>query len=140
METLFNNDKKLVIYTDGGARGNPGPAAIGAVVGSKKYGEYIGETTNNVAEYKALVFALKKAKALLGKAKAKETGVFCYMDSELLMKQLTGQYKIENEDLQPLWLEIWNLKLDFKSVEFHHIPREKNKEADRMVNEALDRR
>lgn len=139
-ETLFGNDKKLVIYTDGGARGNPGPAAIGAVVGSKKYGEYIGETTNNVAEYKALVFALKKAKALLGKAKAKETGVFCYMDSELLMKQLTGQYKIENEDLQPLWLEIWNLKLDFKSVEFYHIPREKNKEADRMVNEALDNR
>lgn len=138
MNTLFESDKKLIIYTDGGARGNPGPAAIGAVVGNKKYGEYIGETTNNAAEYKALVFALKKAKALLGKAKAKETGVSCYMDSELLMKQLTGQYKIENEDLQPLWMEIWNLRLDFRSVEFHHIPREKNKEADRMVNEALD--
>ncbi len=132
------SSKHLTIYTDGGARGNPGPAAIGVVVGSKKYGEYIGETTNNIAEYKALVFALKKAKALLGKKKAKETEVACYMDSELLMKQLTGQYKIEDEDLQPLWLEIWNLKLDFKKVEFHHIPREKNKEADRMVNKALD--
>lgn len=139
MDTLFN-DKKLVIFTDGGARGNPGPAAIGAVVGGKKYGEYIGEATNNVAEYKALVFALKKAKALLGKSKAKETELECYMDSELLMKQLTGQYKIEDGDLQPLWLEIWNLKLDFKSVTFQHIPREKNKEADRMVNEALDNR
>ena len=137
MDTLFKNSK-LTIYTDGGARGNPGPAAIGAVVGNKKYGEYIGETTNNVAEYKALAFALKKAKALLGKKKAKETEVECYMDSELLTKQLTGQYKIEDEGLQPLWLEIWNLKLDFKKVDFHHIPREKNKEADKMVNEALD--
>lgn len=136
---LFPN-KKLIIYTDGGARGNPGPAAIGAVVGGKKYGEYIGEATNNVAEYTALIFALKKAKALLGKAKAKEAEIECYMDSELLMKQLTGQYKIEDEDLQPLWLQIWNLKLDFKSVEFRHIPREKNKEADRLVNEALDKR
>ncbi|MEK7192292.1 MAG: ribonuclease HI family protein [Patescibacteria group bacterium] len=139
MNTLFDN-KKLIIYTDGGARGNPGPAAIGYVVGGKKYGEFIGETTNNVAEYKALIAALKKAKALLSKKKAKETEVECYMDSELLMRQLTGVYKIEDEDLQPLWLEIWNLKLDFKNVEFHHIPREKNKEADRMVNEALDNR
>ena len=139
MNTLFDN-RKLIIYTDGGARGNPGPAAIGYVVGGKKYGEFIGETTNNVAEYKALIAALKKAKALLSKKKAKETEVECYMDSELLMRQLTGVYKIEDEDLQPLWLEIWNLKLDFKNVEFHHIPREKNKEADRMVNEALDNR
>ena len=139
MDTLFGS-KKLVIYTDGGARGNPGPAAIGYVVGGKKYGEFIGETTNNVAEYKALIAALKKAKALLGKKKAKETEAECYMDSELLMRQLTGVYKIEDENLQPLWLEIWNLRLDFKSVEFRHIPREKNKEADRLVNEALDRR
>lgn len=133
-------NKKLVIYTDGGARGNPGPAAIGAVVGSKKYGEYIGETTNNIAEYKALVFALKKAKALIGKTKAKETEVECNADSELLVRQLNGEYKIEDENLQPLWLEIWNLKLDFKKVVFKHIPREKNKEADRMVNEALDKK
>ncbi|MBI2024567.1 MAG: ribonuclease HI family protein [Candidatus Harrisonbacteria bacterium] len=141
MKTLFGNDnKKLEIYTDGGARGNPGPAAIGAVVGGKKYGEYIGETTNNVAEYKALAFALKKAKALIGKAKAKQTEVVCYMDSELLMRQLTGVYKIEDEGLQPLWLEIWNLKLDFKNVEFKHIPREKNKEADKLVNQALDKK
>ncbi len=138
-ESLFG-DKKLVIYTDGGSRGNPGPAAIGAVVGSKKYGEYIGETTNNVAEYKALIFALKKTKALLGKKKAKETELECNMDSELLMRQLIGQYKIEDKDLQPLWLEIWNLRLDFKNVAFNHIPREKNKEADRLVNEALDNR
>ncbi len=137
---LFGGEEKLIIYTDGGARGNPGPAAIGAVIGGRKYGEYIGEATNNVAEYRALIFALKKAKALLGKKKAKETEAECYMDSELLMKQLTGEYKIEDEDLQPLWMAIWNLRLDFKSVGFRHIPREKNKEADKLVNEALDRR
>ena len=130
----------MVIYTDGGARGNPGPAAIGVVVGGKKYGEYIGETTNNVAEYKAMIFALKKAKALLGKSKTKETEVECNADSELLVKQLNGQYKIEHGALQPLWIEIWNLKLDFKKVTFKHVFREKNKEADRMVNEALDKR
>ena len=133
------SSKHLTIHTDGGARGNPGPAAIGIVIGEKKYGEYIGETTNNIAEYKALIFALRKARALLGKEKTKETEAECYMDSELLMKQLVGKYKIEDKDLQPLWLEIWNLKLDFKKVDFYHIPREKNKEADKMVNEALDR-
>ncbi|MDP2695978.1 MAG: ribonuclease HI family protein [bacterium] len=137
MTSLFE-EAKLIIYTDGGARGNPGPAAIGAVVGSKKYGEYIGEATNNVAEYKAAVLALRKAKLLLGKSRAKATEVEMNLDSELLVKQLNGQYKIMNEDLQPLFIEVWNLKQDFKKVDFNHIPREKNKEADRLVNEALD--
>jgi len=137
MHNLFG-DKKLTIYTDGGARGNPGPAAIGAVIGGKGYAEKIGKTTNNIAEYKALVFALKKAKALLGKSKAKETEVEVNTDSELIHRQLTGLYRIEDVDLQPLFVEVWNLKLDFKKVEFRHIPREKNKAADKLVNEALD--
>ena len=137
MHNLFG-DKKLTIYTDGGARGNPGPAAIGAVIGGKSYAEKIGKTTNNIAEYKALVFALKKAKALLGKSKAKETEVEVNTDSELIHRQLTGLYRIEDVDLQPLFVEVWNLKLDFKKVEFRHIPREKNKAADKLVNEALD--
>ncbi|MEK7590499.1 MAG: ribonuclease HI family protein, partial [Patescibacteria group bacterium] len=136
-DNLFG-DKKLIIYTDGGARGNPGPAAIGVVVGGKKYGETIGEATNNVAEYKAVIFALKKAKALLGKSKAKETEVLVNLDSELVFKQLRGEYKVLDENMQPLFIEVWNLKQDFKKVEFKHIPREQNKEADKMVNKALD--
>ena len=139
MDKLFP-EEKIIIYTDGGSKGNPGPAAIGAVVGSKKYGEYIGEATNNVAEYKALIFALKKAKALLGKKQAAETDVKVNLDSELLVKQLDGHYKILDINLQPLFIEVWNLKLDFKNVELKHIPRERNKEADRLVNEALDKR
>lgn len=136
--------EKVIIYTDGGARGNPGPAAIGVFlkVGNieKKYSEAIGETTNNIAEYKAVIFALKKAKQLIGKKKADEAEIEIRADSELLCKQLNGQYKIKDADLQPLFIEVWNLKQDFKKVSFVHIPREHNKDADRLVNRALDRR
>lgn len=136
-KTLFPAGK-LVIYADGGARGNPGPAALGVVIGSRKYGERIGETTNNVAEYKALLFALQKAKQLLSKKQAKQTELEVRMDSELVVKQLNGKYKILEPDLQGFFLQIWNLKLDFKQVGFIHIPREENREADRLVNLALD--
>lgn len=134
--------KKYIIYTDGGSRGNPGPAAIGVVfgppAGGKEYGEQIGRTTNNVAEYSAVVFALKKAKQLLTKKVAKETDVELITDSELLVKQLNGEYKIKDEDLRLLFLDVWNLKLDFKSVTFTHVTRDKNKKADSLVNRALD--
>lgn len=129
---------KLVINTDGGARGNPGPAALGVVLGDKHYAEAIGRTTNNVAEYRAVVFALKKAKQLLGKKKAAEAEIEVRTDSELMQRQLTGRYKIENKDLQPLFMEIWNLRLDFKKVDFIHVPRAQNSDADKLVNEALD--
>ncbi|MGC9611061.1 MAG: ribonuclease HI family protein [Minisyncoccia bacterium] len=137
---------KLIIYTDGGARGNPGPAAIGVVVGdpsahsgqAKSYGEAIGNTTNNIAEYKALIFGLKKAKSLLGGKKAEETDVEIRSDSELIVSQLNGEYKIKVESLKPLFIDVWNLKQDFRNVSFVHIPREKNKEADKLVNQALD--
>ncbi len=128
----------LVIFTDGGARGNPGPAAIGYVVGGRKYGAAIGNTTNNVAEYKAVIASLHKAKQLLGKAAAKKTDLEVNMDSELVMRQMNGKYKILEPELQKLFIELWNLKQDFKSVEFRHIPREENRAADRMVNQALD--
>lgn len=137
-KTLFSNHK-LIIYTDGGSRGNPGPAALGVVVGDKEYGEYLGEMTNNQAEYRALVFALKKAKQLLGSKKCEETELEVRMDSELIVKQMNAEYKIKELDLQLLFMEIWNLRLDFKSVVFKHIPREQNKQADRMVNQALDK-
>ncbi len=138
--------KKIIIYVDGGSRGNPGPAAIGVVFCNekreciKKYSENLGEATNNEAEYLAAIFALKKFKQIFGKKLAKNTEVELCSDSELLIKQLNGEYKILEPKIQPLFLEVWNLKLDFKKVKFKLIPREKNKEADCLVNEALDTR
>lgn len=136
-EKLF--DTKIVVHTDGGSRGNPGPAAIGVVVGGKEYGEYIGHATNNQAEYQAVIFALKKLKQILGKKKSRETEVDMKIDSELVVKQLSGRYKILEKDLQPLFLDIWNLRLDFKNVNFEHVRREENKIADGLVNKILDR-
>ena len=137
--------KKIIIYTDGGSRGNPGKAAVGVVfcneVGQviQKFGEYLGDNlTNNDAEYHAVIFALKKFKAVFGKKMAEVAEVEVRSDSELLVNQMNGKYKIENEKIQKFFIEIWNLKIDFKEVKFKAIPREKNKEADKMVNEALD--
>lgn len=132
--------EKLIIYTDGGARGNPGPAALGAVVQTaegklvKTYSEYLGEKTNNQAEYEALIFALRKVKIY----KPKE--ITCFLDSELVVKQLNAEYKIKDPDLGPLFIKVWNLKLDFEKVIFNHISREKNKEADKLVNQKLDQK
>ncbi|MCX6723621.1 MAG: ribonuclease HI family protein [Candidatus Staskawiczbacteria bacterium] len=137
--------KKIIIYTDGGSRGNPGKAGIGVVFCNeqeqviKKYGEYLGDNlTNNDAEYSAIIFALKKFKAVFGKAIAEISDVEVRSDSELVVKQLNGDYRLSDPKIQQFFIEIWNLKFDFKSVKFKHIPRDKNKEADRLVNEALD--
>jgi len=97
---------QLIIYTDGGSRGNPGPAALGVVIGSKEYAAYLGTTTNNAAEYQAVVFALKKARQLLGKEKLKNTEVIVNLDSELVVNQLNGQYKVLEPELQPFFMEI----------------------------------
>lgn len=134
---------KLVVYTDGGARNNPGPAAIGVVITQedqtlKKYSDFIGQATNNQAEYQAVIFALKKVKLLFGKKKAKKMNIEVCLDSQLMVKQLNHQYKIKEKDLQLLFLKVWNLILDFGQVSFKHIPRQQNKEADRLVNQALD--
>ena len=138
----MEDSKRIIIYTDGGARGNPGPAAIGVIINItgniKEYGEKIGNTTNNVAEYKAVIFALKKAKQLIGKSNAKSSELEIRTDSELLVKQLNGSYKVKDANLGLLFIEVWNLKQDFKKVNIIHIPREQNKGADRMVNKALD--
>ncbi len=135
---------EIIIHTDGGSRGNPGPAGLGAVIeyGSKKKecSEFLGEKkTNNEAEYEALVMALKKAKILVGKKIAKESVVNCFSDSELMVKQLNHEYKIQNEGIKPLFFEIWNLMLDFKKVEIFYIRREQNKHADKLANEAMDK-
>jgi len=137
-------NNKIIVYCDGGSRGNPGPAAIGVVIetkgGKKEYGKFLGKATNNETEYQAAIFALKKIKHLIGGEKAEEAEIEIRMDSELIVKQLNGEYKIKEKNLIPFFIEVWNLKQDFKSVKFIHIPREKNKEADRLVNKELDGR
>lgn len=135
---------KIIINTDGGARNNPGPAAVGVVIANerqeiiKKYNQTIGIATNNEAEYQAIIFALQKAKLLLGKEKAKRMDIEFHLDSELVVKQMNHQYKIKEDRIKDLFIQAWNLMTDFNFVSFRHIPREQNKEADRLVNEALD--
>jgi ribonuclease HI len=127
-----------IINTDGGARGNPGPAGIGVVIknqaGQRLYarGAYIGETTNNVAEYTALVKALQEAKRLGA------TAVKVHMDSELIVKQMQGVYKIKQPALQELANTVLKLLKEFTQSSFVHVRRELNAEADALVNQALD--
>jgi ribonuclease HI len=132
---------QVVIYTDGGARGNPGPAGAGAVVykGKKKVAdvsEYLGHRTNNWAEYEALILALTVARDELGVVTAAEVR----MDSELIVKQMNGEYKVKHPDLKEKHLRVRALIAEsFPGITFTHVPREKNKEADRNANDAMDR-
>jgi len=135
---------KLIINTDGGARGNPGPAGIGVVIKNEKgevlaeISKYIGKTTNNQAEYQALVAGIEKCAKLVGE-KAKETELDFLLDSELVVKQMRGEYKVRNVDLQPWFVKVYNQTLKFKKVKFGHVRREKNKEADALANQAMDK-
>ena len=128
----------LKLYTDGGARGNPGPAGIGVVIYDEKdkvlakEKKYIGEATNNQAEYLAIVLGLEKAKELGA------TEVECYLDSELVVQQINGNYKVKDQNLAQQFLKVRNLKSKFEKILFSHIRREKNKVADELVNQALD--
>ncbi len=128
------------MYTDGGSRNNPGPAAIGVYLETlhRQYGHYIGQKTNNEAEYEAVIFGLKKIKQIVGKDRIKKTEIDCFLDSEFVERQLNHRYKVKEENIQKYFLEVWNLMLEFKKVNFFHIPRERNKVADKLVNQALD--
>ncbi|MDF1498228.1 MAG: ribonuclease HI family protein [Patescibacteria group bacterium] len=134
---------KLIIFTDGGSRGNPGPAACGAVIKNEagkiilKSSKYIGKATNNQAEYEALILVLEKVKEI-NKSKQTKVNIDCFLDSELVVKQLNREYKMKNEGLKPLFIKVNNLISEFNSVKFFHIPREKNKLADKLVNQELD--
>ena len=129
---------KLITFTDGGARGNPGPAAAGIVIKNERgatgesFGVYLGEKTNNFAEYAALIEALEKANSLGA------TEVKCFLDSELVVKQMRREYKVKEPDLQKLFIKAFNAASKFKKVSYRHIPREKNREADAEVNKTLD--
>ena len=137
---------KLIINTDGGARGNPGPAGIGVVIRDEnqviigEHKQYIGEATNNVAEYRALVLALEEAHKVSSFEfrVSSETQLEVRMDSELIVRQMQGKYKIKEPTLKLLAADVLKLIKQFKNVTFSHVPREQNKEADVLVNQAID--
>ncbi len=132
----------LIVYTDGGARGNPGPAGFGVVIKDQATGEtieehnrYLGSTTNNQAEYQGAVFALERAVALGAQA------VELVSDSELLIKQARGIYKVKNADLAQRYLQLKNLETLLRGrVTYTHVRREHNKRADELANKAMDER
>jgi ribonuclease HI len=131
-------DRRLIIYTDGGARGNPGPGAIGVIITEgdqpiDSFGRVVGErVTNNQAEYLAVEAALERAHQLGG------THLTIKLDSELVASQLRREYKIKDPKLGQIFLRVWNLMQGFEKVVFITVPREQNWEADAKVNEALD--
>ena len=133
-------NKRLILYSDGGARGNPGPAAIAAVITNenkqiiKTKTRYIGIHTNNQAEYHALMLALETALAL----GAEE--VTCHLDSELVTKQLNGEYTVKNPTLQQLWSKVLSLRAQFKTIQFISVPRTNIniQQADKLLNQTLD--
>ncbi|HEC65931.1 MAG TPA: ribonuclease HI family protein [bacterium] len=129
----------LKIYSDGGARGNPGPAAGSAFVFDTKTNDlvkfdakFLGKATNNQAEYEALIVGLEIAQKLGGK------NIECFLDSELVVKQLNGKYKVKDEKMKKLKAIVDETIQDFESVTFHHVPREENVFADSLVNLILD--
>lgn len=126
----------MKLYTDGGARGNPGPAGIGGILLNEdnvvvEFSHYIGRTTNNVAEYKALIKGLQLAEGKTNKLE-------CYLDSQLVVRQLKGEYKVKQPHLRQLVAQVHQLGAKFSSIKYQHIAREKNKRADGLVNQALD--
>ena len=128
----------LILYADGGSRGNPGPAGAGAYLTDPKGNavaelkEYLGETTNNVAEYSALLLGLKHALTL------KIPKILIRMDSQLVVRQIEGSYRVKQAHLQELHRQALALLQNFEAFKIEYIPREKNKQADRLANEAMD--
>ena len=129
----------LHLYTDGGSRGNPGEAAIGCVLIDphthsviEEHKVRIGIGTNNEAEYRALIAGLRMAQ------RHHPNTLLCHLDSELIVRQLSGQYRVKMPTLQPLFDEVQTLAGSFKDIRFSHVPRSKNAHADRLVNQALD--
>ena len=132
------------MYSDGGARGNPGPAGAGVYIEDgegnivKKIAKFLGKRTNNWAEYEAVILGLEALKKQFGN-KLKEMDIELRMDSELVVRQLTNVYKVKNQDLFAQYLKIHNMRVaDFPALKIIHVRREKNKEADKLANEAMD--
>lgn len=133
----------MIIYTDGGSRNNPGIAGAGVYITDadgneiKKIKKFLGIQTNNWAEYEALILGLEGAKKILGK-NSKNIEIEVRMDSELIVKQMKGEYRVKQPALFEQFVRVNNLKVDFSNIKFVHIPRAKNGEADKLANEAMD--
>jgi len=131
-------NKHVEIYVDGGARGNPGPAGVGVLILDssgkkiKDLAKYIGEATNNIAEYSALLYGLEEALIL------RADQIKINLDSELVAKQLLGEYRVKDANIRPLFERAMNMLKSFKNFEINHIDRSKNKEADKLVNKAIN--
>lgn len=131
---------KYTLYTDGGARGNPGPAGAGAAIfdhNMRLVGEvskYLGEQTNNWAEYEAIVLGLEKLFEISGG----NVEVLVRLDSQLAQRQLTGEYRVKDPDLYKQYLRVQNLQRKFTNITFEHVRREDNTEADALANKAMD--
>lgn len=138
MELNCQWPEEVIVYTDGASRGNPGPASIGIYVLDaqggeiQRYGERLGEQTNNFAEYTAVERSLQFA------VKAGVKKVVFRSDSQLLVRQMIGQYKVKSPAIKPLYEECQKLVKQIPTVEFEHVRREMNKEADQLANDALD--
>ena len=130
--------ERLIIYVDGASRGNPGSAGVGIIVYDdkknilRKIRQYLGKTTNNVAEYVALIYGLQEGLLLRSKH------LTIYMDSELVVKQTDGRYRIKNELLKIFSKQVSHLREGFEKVEIKYISREENREADKLANQAID--
>ncbi|MCX6712142.1 MAG: ribonuclease HI family protein [Candidatus Vogelbacteria bacterium] len=137
--------EKIYLNTDGGSRGNPGPAGAGAFIYNekgemvRKAHQFLGVMTNNEAEYHAVILGVETLKKVFGKEKIKNLAVTVRLDSELVCRQLCNEYQIKEEKLIPLFIKIHNLQVaEFKQLSFESIPREKNVEADQLANKAMD--
>jgi len=137
--------QKITIYTDGGSRGNPGPAGVGAVVKNEKgqtikeLSKFLGTMTNNEAEYEAVILGLLGFKRLVGKKELKNYDIEVKMDSELVSEQLSGNYQIKKSNLFSYFIKVWNMQVnDYPKIKFTHIGRDQNKAADRLANMAMD--
>lgn len=134
----------FTLYADGGSRGNPGPAGAGALVRDEEgtqvvtVSEFLGTTTNNVAEYTAVLRALEELRTLLEEAASTAT-VDVRMDSQLVVKQMNGEYKIKHPNIIPLAGKVKEVARAFRTVTFSHVYRDQNKEADALANAAMDR-
>ncbi|MBL1434186.1 ribonuclease HI family protein [Candidatus Wolfebacteria bacterium] len=132
------------IYTDGGARGNPGPAGAGAVIFDANMravveaSEFLGVQTNNWAEYEAVVLGLTKLQELVPEDEHEQTEVTLRLDSQLVERQLIGQYRVKDPELYKQYVKVKNIMNSFPKIIFEHVRREKNKEADALANIAMD--
>lgn len=142
---MISQYDKFIINTDGGARNNPGPAGAGVVIADKdgkivkEFSKYLGEQTNNWAEYEAVILAFAELKKLIPEKDRSNAQIEFRIDSELVVKQLNGEYQIKEKLLQLQFVKIWNIRVkDFSNVVFAHVRREDNARADKLANEAMD--